>query len=118
MHGTGTALQDINLSAHRGELCCLVGCVGAGKSSILHALLGDLYKATGTVTLRGSVAYVAQQPWVLNASVRDNITFGKLWDPDFYVETVKACALIDDLAQLPNGDQTEVGDKGITLSGG
>ncbi|KAH8651800.1 P-loop containing nucleoside triphosphate hydrolase protein [Ilyonectria robusta] len=116
MHGTGTALQDINLSAHRGELCCLVGCVGAGKSSILHALLGDLYKATGTVTLRGSVAYVAQQPWVLNASVRDNITFGKLWDPDFYVETVKACALIDDLAQLPNGDQTEVGDKGITLT--
>lgn len=118
MHGTETALQEINLSAHRGELCCLVGRVGAGKSSILHALLGDLYKATGTVTLRGSVAYVAQQPWVLNASVRDNITFGKPWDPDFYVETVKACALIDDLAQLPTGDQTEVGDKGITLSGG
>ncbi|KAJ4180063.1 ATP-binding cassette glutathione S-conjugate transporter ycf1 [Fusarium falciforme] len=118
LHETGTALEEITLSAHKGELVCLVGRVGAGKSSILHALLGDLYKATGTVTLRGSVAYVAQQPWVLNASVRDNITFGKPWDPDFYVETVKACALVDDLAQLPNGDQTEVGDKGITLSGG
>ncbi|KAJ6439613.1 LOW QUALITY PROTEIN: multidrug resistance-associated protein 1 [Purpureocillium lavendulum] len=58
------------------------------------------------------------QPWVLNATVRDNITFGKPWDPDFYAETVKACALLDDLAQLPDGDQTEVGDKGITLSGG
>ena len=82
LHETGTALEEITLSAHKGELVCLVGRVGAGKSSILHALLGDLYKATGTVTLRGSVAYVAQQPWVLNASVRDNITFGKPWDPD------------------------------------
>jgi ABC-type multidrug transport system ATPase subunit len=54
----------------------------------------------------------------LNATVRDNITFGNQWDPEFYVETVKACALVDDLAQLPNGDQTPVGDKGITLSGG
>ncbi|PNP51658.1 hypothetical protein FNYG_15884 [Fusarium nygamai] len=117
-HEAGTALDDINLSAYKGELCCLVGRVGAGKSSILHALLGDQYKITGTVTLRGSVAYVAQQPWVLNATVRDNITFGKQWDPEFYVETVKACALVDDLAQLPNGDQTVVGDKGITLSGG
>lgn len=117
-HEIGTALEEINLSVHKGELCCLVGRVGAGKSSILHALLGDQYKTTGTVILRGSVAYVAQQPWVLNASVRDNITFGKQWDPEFYVETVKACALVDDLAQLPNGDQTEVGDKGITLSGG
>ncbi|KAM0414623.1 hypothetical protein ACHAPT_013533 [Fusarium lateritium] len=118
MHETGTALEDISLSAYKGELYCLVGSVGAGKSSILHALLGDLHKANGTVTLRGSVAYVAQQPWVLNACVRDNITFGKPWDPDFYAETVKACALVDDLTQLPNGDQTEVGDKGITLSGG
>ncbi|PNP80958.1 hypothetical protein FNYG_05425 [Fusarium nygamai] len=118
IHNPGTALEEINLSAYKGELCCIVGRVGSGKSSILHMLLGDLYKAAGTVTLRGSVAYVAQQPWVLNARVRDNITFGKPWDPDFYIQTIKACALVDDLAQLPNGDQTEVGDKGITLSGG
>ncbi|KAL5603731.1 hypothetical protein FOVSG1_006481 [Fusarium oxysporum f. sp. vasinfectum] len=117
-HEPGIALEDINLSAYKGELCCLVGRVGAGKSSILHALLGDQYKTTGTVALRGSVAYVAQQPWVLNATVRDNITFGKQWDSEFYVKAVKACALEDDLAQLPNGDQTVVGDKGITLSGG
>ncbi|KAH7140793.1 ABC transporter type 1, transmembrane domain-containing protein [Dactylonectria macrodidyma] len=95
-------------SSHERELCCLVGRVGSGKSSILHVVLGDLYKVNGSVTLRGSVAYVSQQPWVLNASVRENITFGISWDPEFYVETVK----------LPNGDQTEVGDKGITLSGG
>ncbi|RFN54506.1 putative multidrug resistance protein [Fusarium flagelliforme] len=117
-HDNETALERINLSVRKGELCCLVGRVGVGKSSVLHALLGDQYKATGTVTLRGSVAYVAQQPWVLNATFRDNITFGNRWDPEFYVETVKACALVDDLAQLPNGDQTPVGDKGITLSGG
>lgn len=117
-HQTGTVLNDICLSASRGELLCLVGRVGAGKSSILHAMLGDLYKVTGTVTLRGSVAYVAQQPWVLNASVMENVVFGNPWDAEFYVETLKACALTDDLALLPNGDQTEVGDRGIMLSGG
>ncbi|KAI5460520.1 multidrug resistance-associated protein 1 [Mariannaea sp. PMI_226] len=111
-------LEEINFSAHNGELCCLIGRVGAGKSSILQALLGDLYKANGTVILRGSVAYVAQQPWVFNATIRDNITFGKPWDPDFYLNTLEACALMDDLAQLPSGDRTGVGDKGITLSGG
>ncbi|RGP81156.1 multidrug resistance-associated 1 [Fusarium longipes] len=117
-HDKNPSLERVSLSVNKGDLCCLVGRVGAGKSSVLHALLGDQYKTTGTVTQRGSIAYVAQQPWVLNATVRDNITFGRAWDPDFYVETVTSCALVDDLAQLPNGDQTQVGDKGITLSGG
>jgi ABC-type multidrug transport system fused ATPase/permease subunit len=113
-----SALEDINFSAHVGQLCCLVGRVGAGKSSFIQAVLGDLYKVHGTVTIHGSIAYVAQQPWVLNASVQDNITFGHRWDPEFYEETVKACALLEDFLQLPNGDQTEVGDRGIILSGG
>lgn len=113
-----SALEDINFSACAGKLCCLVGRVGAGKSAFIQAVLGDLYKVNGTVTIHGSTAYVAQQPWVLNASVRDNITFGNRWDPEFYEETVKACAFLDDFAQLPNGDQTEVGDRGIRLSGG
>lgn len=111
-------LEDVDLSVCKGELCCIVGRVGAGKSSLIQALLGDLFKVHGEVTIHGSIAYVAQQPWVLNASVRENITFGHRWDPVFYDQTVKACALLDDFDQLPDGDRTEVGEKGISLSGG
>ncbi|OJD38972.1 abc metal ion transporter [Diplodia corticola] len=112
------ALQDINFTARRGELTCVVGRVGAGKSSFLQAMLGDLWKVKGIVVVKGKTAYVAQQSWVMNASVRENIVFGYRWDPHFYDRTVKACALIDDFASLPDGDQTEVGERGISLSGG
>ncbi|KAK5096308.1 ATP-binding cassette glutathione S-conjugate transporter ycf1, partial [Cryomyces antarcticus] len=81
-------------------------------------MLGDLWKTKGEVVLRGTSAYVAQSPWVMNASVKENIVFGYRWDPHFYDRTVKACALIEDFASLPDGDQTEVGERGISLSGG
>jgi ATP-binding cassette, subfamily C (CFTR/MRP), member 1 len=68
--------------------------------------------------LRGAAAYVPQQAWVMNASVRENIVFGHRWDPQFYDKTIRACALRDDFASLPDGDQTEVGERGISLSGG
>lgn len=111
-------LEDINFSAHKGELSCIVSRVGAGKSSLLQAMLGDLWKIRGEVVLRGTPAYVAQSPWVMNASVKENIVFGHRFDPIFYEKTVKACALQDDFASLPDGDQTEVGERGISLSGG
>jgi ABC-type multidrug transport system fused ATPase/permease subunit len=111
-------LRDINFTAHKGELTCIVGRVGAGKSSFLQTLLGDLYKTRGEVVVRGSVAYVAQSPWVMNASVRENIVFGHRWDPQFYDKTIHACALTEDFASLPDGDQTQVGERGISLSGG
>lgn len=95
-----------------------MGRVGSGKSSILQAILGDLWKINGEVVVHGSAAYVAQQPWVMNASVKENIIFGHRWDPQFYDRTVKACALLDDFKTLPDGDQTEVGERGISLSGG
>lgn len=117
-HEGRNALKDINFSACKGELSCIVGRVGSGKSSFLQAILGDLYKVKGTVTVHGSVAYVAQQAWVMNATVRENIVFGHRWDPAFYEKTVKACALIEDFGQLPDGDNTEVGERGISLSGG
>ena len=112
------ALEDINFSASKGELSCIVGRVGSGKSSFLQALLGDLYKVKGEVIVHGTTAYVAQQAWVMNASVKENIVFGHRWDPTFYEKTVKACALTEDFAQLPDGDSTEVGERGISLSGG
>jgi ATP-binding cassette subfamily C (CFTR/MRP) protein 1 len=72
----------------------------------------------GEVTVRGSIAYVAQNAWIMNASVKNNILFGHHFDPEFYERTIKACALVEDLAVLPDGDRTEVGEKGISLSGG
>ncbi|XHG00182.1 hypothetical protein AWENTII_003647 [Aspergillus wentii] len=111
-------LENIDYSARKGELSCIVGRVGAGKSSLLQSLLGDLWKSDGDVTVRGRIAYVAQSPWVMNASVRENIVFGHRWDPQFYELTVEACALLDDFKNLPDGDQTEVGERGISLSGG
>lgn len=112
------ALDNIHFSARKGELSCIIGRVGAGKSSLLQAMLGDMYKVRGEVVVRGNVAYVAQSPWIMNASVQDNILFGHRWDKLFYERTIKACALSADLAVLPDGDQTEVGERGISLSGG
>lgn len=117
-HEPRNVLEDINFSARKGELACIVGRVGAGKSSTLQAMLGDLWKIKGEVVLRGTTAYVAQSPWVMNATVKENILFGYRWDPDFYDRTVKACALVEDFASLPDGDETEVGERGISLSGG
>ncbi|KAL9583744.1 MAG: hypothetical protein Q9212_002531 [Teloschistes hypoglaucus] len=111
-------LENINFTARKGELSCVVGRVGAGKSSLLQAVLGDIWKVKGEIVVHGRTAYVAQQSWVMNASVKENIVFGHRWDPDFYERTVNACALADDFKTLPDGDRTEVGERGISLSGG
>ena len=115
---TTRCLENINFAAHKGELSCVVGRVGSGKSSFLEAILGHLWKINGEVVVHGAVAYVSQQAWVMNASVKDNIVFGHRWDPQFYDRTIKACALLEDLKTLPDGDKTEVGERGISLSGG
>ncbi|KAI9672198.1 MAG: hypothetical protein M1831_002012 [Alyxoria varia] len=113
-----SVLEDIDFYARKGDLTCIVGRVGAGKSSLLEAMLGNLYKRKGIVHIRGAVAYVAQNAWVMNASVRENVLFGHKWDGQFYEKTIKACALIEDFASLPDGDKTQVGERGISLSGG
>ncbi|KAL8836868.1 MAG: hypothetical protein Q9170_002759 [Blastenia crenularia] len=111
-------LEDISFAAHKEELSCIVGRVGCGKSSLLQAMLGDVWKLCGEVVVHGKTAYVAQQSWVMNASIKDNIVFGHRWDPQFYDRTVSACALTEDFKTLPDGDRTEVGERGISLSGG
>lgn len=68
--------------------------------------------------MHGAAAYVAQQPWIMNATVKENIVFGYRYDSNFYEKTVKACALVDDFSVLPDGDETVVGERGISLSGG
>ncbi|KAJ0161630.1 Metal resistance protein YCF1 [Colletotrichum tanaceti] len=117
-HEDKEALKDIDFTAYKGELSCIVGRVGAGKSSFLQCILGDLWKVRGQVDVHGTTAYVAQGSWILNATVKENIVFGYRYDPDFYEKTIKACALVDDFVQLPDGDETVVGERGISLSGG
>ena len=135
-------LEEINMQARKGQLVAIVGQVGSGKSSLISALLGDMHKLGGVVSetkqlrsfklqnqttsntlshqvkINRSIAYVAQQAWIQNATVRENILFLNRYDEEKYRAVVDACALAPDLAILPAGDQTEIGEKGITLSGG
>ena len=111
-------LKNINLSLSKGSLTALVGQVGTGKSSLLSALLGEINKVEGSVHLSGEIAYVSQQPWIQNRSLRDNILFGKKYIKHKYDDVIHACALDSDIDILPNGDLTEIGEKGINLSGG
>ncbi|KAI9460421.1 P-loop containing nucleoside triphosphate hydrolase protein [Boletus coccyginus] len=112
------ALEGINLTVRKGELVGILGRVGAGKSSLLSAIIGDMRKMEGEIVLSGTVAYASQNAWILSATVRDNILFSHAYDESFYNLVIEACALKPDLAVLPQGDMTEVGEKGITLSGG
>ncbi|KAJ7224438.1 multidrug resistance-associated ABC transporter [Mycena pura] len=111
-------LENINLIVRKGELTAVMGRVGAGKTSLLSAIIGDMSRSEGRVKLFGSVSYAPQNPWIMSATVRDNITFNHVHDEDFYARVIEACALGPDIALLPQGDLTEVGEKGITLSGG
>ncbi|XP_048588131.1 multidrug resistance-associated protein 1 [Nematostella vectensis] len=116
--GDPDILSDINLNIPEGSLVAVVGQVGCGKSTLLSALLGETEKTKGQVYVKGSVAYVPQQAWIQNATLRDNILFGREYDPVRYGKTVRACALQTDFDILPSGDSTEIGEKGINLSGG
>lgn len=112
------ALTNINYTAKKGSLNCIIGKVGSGKSSLLQAILGDLHKTSGLIFRHGNVAYVPQIPWIMNGTIKENILFGCRFDPVFYEQTIKACALTQDLKMFSEGDQTQVGEKGISLSGG
>ncbi|KAM3964279.1 multidrug-Resistance like Protein 1 [Aphomia sociella] len=111
-------LKNINLHVPRGSLVAVVGAVGSGKSSLLSAFLGEMNKVSGRVNTNGSIAYVPQQAWIQNATLQDNILFGKPLDQHKYNNVISVCALKTDFDMLPGGDQTEIGEKGINLSGG
>ena len=113
-------LRDLDVTIPEGSLVGVVGPVGSGKSSLLSALAGEMEASTGAaraVSARGA-AFCAQVPWVLNATLRDNVTFGDAYDSAKFADVVDRCALRDDLAQLPGGASCEIGEKGINLSGG
>ncbi|XP_074543333.1 ATP-binding cassette sub-family C member 10 [Halichoeres trimaculatus] len=114
-------LHSLNLHITKGSLVVVVGKVGCGKSSLLSALTGELNRLSGVVYVADREAgfgLASQESWIQHASVRDNILFGKVYDHTLYQAVIEACALSDDLNVLPNGDKTEVGENGVTLSGG
>ncbi len=128
-------LMDLNLKFTVGKLNVVVGATGSGKTSLLMALLGEMTQLKGDVYLPGgasredlrvdpetglteSVAYCAQQAWLVNGTVKDNIVFASEWDEKRYDDVIEACSLKRDLEILDAGDETLVGEKGVTLSGG
>ncbi|XP_074964156.1 ATP-binding cassette sub-family C member 2 isoform X1 [Phalacrocorax aristotelis] len=112
------AIRDVTLDIPPGSLVAVVGAVGSGKSSLVSAMLGEMENIKGHINIQGSLAYVPQQAWIQNATLKDNILFGSELDEARYQQVIKACALLPDLELLPAGDQTEIGEKGINLSGG
>lgn len=111
-------LSGINLDVSKGQLVCIVGSVGAGKTSLLNTLLGEIEKKAGSVEVDGRICYAPQIPFLQHASVRENITFGKEFETDLYDRVVDVCGIGPDLDALLAGDQTLIGERGINLSGG
>ncbi|KAL9831507.1 ABC transporter C family member 9 [Arabidopsis thaliana] len=110
-------LNDIELKVKSGMKVAICGAVGSGKSSLLSSILGEIQKLKGTVRVSGKQAYVPQSPWILSGTIRDNILFGSIYESEKYERTVKACALIKDFELFSNGDLTEIGERGINMSG-
>ncbi|KAI0635675.1 P-loop containing nucleoside triphosphate hydrolase protein [Trametes polyzona] len=111
-------LKNVNIAIPPGQLAAIVGPVGSGKSSLLEGMIGEMRRTAGSVRFKGSVAYCPQSAWIQNATVRDNILFGRPFEEERYWKAVHDACLEADLELLPNGDLTEVGERGISLSGG
>uniref|UniRef100_A0A4W5MMX0 Cystic fibrosis transmembrane conductance regulator n=1 Tax=Hucho hucho TaxID=62062 RepID=A0A4W5MMX0_9TELE len=112
------SLQNLSLTVKSEQLVAVIGPVGAGKSSLLSAILGELPYDKGVLKVKGQLTYASQQPWVFPGTIRSNILFGKALHPQKYEKVLRACALKRDMELLPDGDLTVIGDRGATLSGG
>ncbi|XP_042949303.1 ABC transporter C family member 3-like isoform X6 [Carya illinoinensis] len=118
LSSSNSTLKDINLKVQNGMRVAVCGTVGAGKSSLLSCILGEVPKISGTIKLCGTKAYVAQSPWIQSGKIEENILFGKTMDREKYNKVLEACSLKKDLEILLFGDQTIIGERGINLSGG
>lgn len=116
--GSSAVLHDVSISCARGSVTIIAGVVGSGKSTLLQGLIGEAERLAGTARVRGRVAYCAESPWILNRTLRENITFIDPLRTAWYDEVVSACALEVDAAALRDGHDTLIGDQGVTLSGG
>uniref|UniRef100_A0A8C4IQ26 Multidrug resistance-associated protein 4 n=1 Tax=Dicentrarchus labrax TaxID=13489 RepID=A0A8C4IQ26_DICLA len=111
-------LQNVSFTVRPEQLLAVIGSVGAGKSSLLSAILGELSQESGVIKVKGELTYTSQQPWILPGTIRSNILFGKALNPQKYDRVLRACALKKDMDLLLGGDLAMVGDRGANLSGG
>ncbi|XP_060211940.1 ABC transporter C family member 10-like [Lycium barbarum] len=111
-------LRNINLEVKPGEKVAICGEVGSGKSTLLSTILGEVPSIQGTVQVYGTTAYVSQSAWIQTGTIRENILFGSPLDSQRYQQTLEKCSLLKDLELLPYGDLTEIGERGVNLSGG
>lgn len=111
-------ISDIDMKVGRRELIAVIGTVGSGKSSLLGALAGEMRLTSGQIRMGTTRALCSQYAWIQNTSVKNNILFGHEYDETRYNQVIDACALRSDLAMFPDGEQTEIGERGITISGG
>ena len=112
-------LSAINIEIPIGKFTLVVGPVGSGKSTLLKAILGEVTIVHGSVYVSSpEIAYCDQTPWHMNGTVRDSVIAFSGLDEAWYQQVLEACALKQDLKQLPKGDLTQIGSKGIVLSGG
>ncbi|XP_037493238.1 ABC transporter C family member 8 [Jatropha curcas] len=111
-------LGEVNLDIKWGQKIAVCGPVGAGKSSLLSAILGEVPKISGNVDVFGSIAYVSQTSWIQSGTIRDNILHGKPMDQAKYEKAIRACALDKDINNFNHGDLTEIGQRGLNMSGG
>ncbi|CAG0890313.1 unnamed protein product [Cyprideis torosa] len=111
-------LSDITFSVKPGELVAIIGMVGAGKSSLLQAILRELPLTKGNIECPRKIGYTSQEAWIFSGTIEENVLLGRPMDPRLFMRVVRACAFDKDLKQLPEGQRTLVGDRGVTLSGG
>ncbi|XP_058461266.1 probable multidrug resistance-associated protein lethal(2)03659 [Malaya genurostris] len=116
--GKVVGIQEVNLSVEKSQLCAIVGPVGSGKSTLLQVILGELELDEGRLEISGDISYAPQEPWLFEGSVKNNIVFTEDYHEKRYREVVKVCALEKDFELLPHGEETIVGERGISLSGG
>ena len=110
--------RNINFTVADGDLLCVIGKVGAGKSSLLATVMGETVVTSGTVDWNGRIAYVEQEPCILSDSVRNNIIFGLPLDEDKLSKVIEVCELKEDLKLFARGLDTEIGERGVNISGG
>jgi ATP-binding cassette, subfamily C (CFTR/MRP), member 4 len=115
---TGFSLDNLTFEVKPNQLVAIIGPTGSGKSSLLLSIIGEMEKMSGNVEIKGSVFYVAQEPWIFTSSLKQNILFGKPFDRTKFDKITKACCLDVDLNSFPDGENTIIGEKGVNLSGG
>lgn len=113
-----SGLSQVNLIVKERELCAIVGQVGSGKTTLLQVILGELELDSGNIDINGVLSYASQETWLFEGSIRNNIIFIEDFDEHRYREVVRVCALEQDFKLLPQGDETIIGERGISLSGG